>query len=280
MNTCFVPTPYRDPHIGHAWVAWNNWYHAVRSGGKFVCIFDDDVYHLQNLDFQGYSVEASVAEWVRQLTWLGCVPDEVVISSDNHEAHEAALAQLGLKMPTAMFGESWIGHMIRHPATGAQEDYYHPAIVALHVVDDALASVDAFWGGWEFIGERELYDHFTRALGYRAIYQTYLPEVRREKQPTKESKSLGAPTLFDLRDIGYSPQEIIDTLRECDRRSRAAGLRDTVIPHGYLSPTRKRVLKYQGHMETIEGAVKEARGKPWEAYVRASCAERKRSYAT
>ena len=236
-----MPTPYRDPHIGHAWVAWHNYDMAFRTGGRFNLIFDDVAYNLQKLDTQGYPLDVSMARWQAQLEWLGLVPDAVYKSTDNTEAHEAAWDALGLKplrgtptdnvADTTIMGGPW--------PPGAAIDVYNPGFVAKWVVDDHIASVDAFANGMQFVGERQLYDFFCRRLGFRAVTQVHLPHIRRAEATRKESKSDGAPSLFDLRDAGYTPLQIISTLRECARISDADGLAEVIVPRGVLEIGRK-----------------------------------------
>ena len=270
MNTCFMPTAYLDPHIGHAWIAWHNWDLAQRTGGRFNLIFDDVCHAGQHLYRYGFGVQTAMRRWQAQLKWFGLVADAVHVSSDNHEAHVAAWARLGIKPPV----ESATGNLRDHEIFGAlwceQADAYHPAHVARWVVDDHIAEVDGWFNGWQFLAERQLYDYFSRCLGYRPIRQSHLPHIRREANSQKESKSADATSIFELRDAGYTAQQILDTLRECDRVSRAAGLIDTVIPRGILEPETVGVLEYQWPRLEALSNIKEARGHPWSRAVRAA----------
>lgn len=241
-----MPTPYRDPHIGHAWVAWQNYDMALRSGGQFNLIFDDLAYRLQKLDIQGYTLEGSMARWQEQIEWLGCKPDRVYVSSDNHAEHAAAWSELGIKplrdtethnvIDTPIMGGPW--------PPGAVADTYNPAFVAKWCVDDHIAHVDAFANGMQFVGERQLYDFLARRLGFRPVAQVHLPHIRRETASRKESKADGAPSLFTLRDAGFTPLQIISTLLECARRAEAKGLAEIIIPAG--------VLETEGEPQWIE----------------------------
>jgi glutamyl/glutaminyl-tRNA synthetase len=244
VNTRFRPTPYRDLHLGHIWTAWHNWSYAAEGGDEFILIADDIAYNLQHLHEQSWSVTKAIARFCEDLTWLGIPPTQVIFSTRNAEAHAEAAAVLNLSPPGIRADTSFRGPMVCTPE-GAQMSMYHPWLVMTRVVDDALAGVEAFVRGSELVTEAELYDHFHRVLyGGLPPRQRYIPVVRREENAEKESKSLGSCSLRELREAGYTPREIIDTLRECDRRSRAADLRDTVIPAGVLEPEETRTLAF------------------------------------
>lgn len=246
MTTRFRPTPYRDLHLGHAWVAWLNWCYAAEGGTGFILIADDIVYNLQHLHEQSWNATKAVRRFCEDLSWLGIAPTQVIFTQRNAEAHAEAAQALGLTPPGLRADYSFTGPVVREP-NATQLSMYHPWLVMTRVVDDALAGVEAFVRGEELITETELYDHLRRQLyGGNPPYQLYVPCVRREEEPEKESKSLGSCSLRQLREAGYAPREIIDTLRECDRRSRAEGLRDTVIPVGVLEPDEKRALRFEG----------------------------------
>ncbi len=244
MNTRFRPTPYRDMHVGHAWVAWHNYRIAAGSGGRFAVIVDDMMYYLQDLAAQSWPLTTAVMRYVEDLTWIGMPPDEVVYSTRNAEAHADAAQILGLQRPGQLSHE-WCGTVVpRVNHTGAS-DQYNAWLVMVRVVDDYIAGVDGFFRGADILPEMFLYDDTCRRLGYRTCGQEYLPVIRREGNDKKESKSTGATSVRALREAGYTPEQIIATLRECARRSALAGLAHVVVPAGVLEAGEIKALPYE-----------------------------------
>ena len=280
MNTRFRPTPYRDMHLGHAWTALHNWEAAAASGGRFVLIADDYAYNLQFLQERSWSLTECVDRYCRDLEWLGMEPDEVVYSTRNCEAHAEAAAVFGLKPPGRVADLSMVVTTIRNAAHG-QADGYEPFLIACRVMDDALLGVDLFYRGADLIGERQLYDFMARQLRLNPPAQEYLPVIQRENAPGKESKSLGAVSIRQLREAGYAAGDILNTLRECDRRSREAGHAATIIPVGVLDVPEVTTLPWQhsrlaskyeseGYAdEPFFGAVQEWRGRLKERILKA-----------
>jgi glutamyl/glutaminyl-tRNA synthetase len=263
VNTRFRPTPYADMHVGHAWVAWHNYDKAAGSGGRFVLIADDIIYRLQQLDIQSWPLDVAVTRYVEDLAWLGMPPDEVVYSSRNAEAHAAAAKLLSLRRPGRVT-KYWAGTCVPNVAGTGASSQYNAWLVAVRVVDDYLASVDAFYRGRDLVEEMYLYDDTCRRLGYRPCGQEYLPVVRRAASKAKESKSTGACSIRALREAGYRPEWIISTLRECARRSQAAGLADVVIPDGYMTAEPVRWLKYDTYSTPrVLAANADLQGRPW-----------------
>jgi len=266
MNTRFRPTPYRDLHLGHVWVAWRNWVVAAKHGAEFVLIADDVAYNLGRLFEQSWSATAAAQRMCDDLQWLRMAPTQVVFSTRNAEAHAEAARELNLRLPGRAAHESFQGPIIRDPA-GTQVTMYHAWLVCVRVVDDFLAGIGAFVRGAELTHEAQLYDHFWRTLyGVTPPCQEYVPVVRREDSTEKESKSTGSLTVRDLRAAGYTARQIIDTLRECDFRSREQGLRDLVIPAGVLEvPEVCALVCRDSYAQRQAQAAKthRAEGQPW-----------------
>jgi glutamyl/glutaminyl-tRNA synthetase len=243
---------------------------AARSGGQFILIADDDVYAKQRLWLQSWTPATVVARMVEDLTWLGMAPDDVRYTSEFADLHEAAGAKLGVREPRLRDGTaSFHGRYILPPGSLAQADYYHPWFTICRVIDDHALAVDGFHRGEELVGERQLYDYFCLQLGFRRVDQCYLPHVWREGATAKESKSVACTTVRELRDAGYAPQQVTETLLACSRGVPAGG--QITLPKGVLrAGKRKRWLRDAGYKESVEGTLASALGKPWEADVRAA----------
>lgn len=269
MNMRYRPTPYMDLHLGSLWVAWRNWRAAARSGGRFVMIIDDEESIVQHAIWRGFSPKTSALRYEEDLEWFGISVDEIRFTSEFEDEHRAAWEKLGIRPAISREPDGYAVRMIfgvdQHVAA---MDGYLGHVVANRVVDDALLHIDGFFRGMDLIGERELYDWFGYQLGYRSVRQEYIPLVRRENAKSKESKSEGNPSLRELKDVGYTAQEIIETLREASDRSVTAGFEDLVIPDGYLGLDEIRTLKWTGLEKFMSDSEKEARGKSWEDEVR------------
>jgi hypothetical protein len=251
VNTCYSPTPNRDPHIGHAWIAFLNWWAARRSGGEFVVLWDDLSYANGQCEQSGYSLETGILRTREQLTWLGMAPDREGYWSDHAEAGREAAARLGYRVPRVV-GLAPTMHgtcqtMPEDPA--AYSALYEPALMALWVVGEARERIDGYYTGTDFLGCAALYEDICRRLGLRPPLRSHVPAVRRETLPEKESKSRGAVSIADLREAGFEPWQFISTLRECDLRSRHKHLADTVIPAGLLEADPEGWLTYRGDVE-------------------------------
>jgi len=280
MNTRLRPTPNAEPHIGHAWVAWKNYEAARGTGGTFTVIFDDVVHRATTLDLRYPNIDEICDSWIDQITWLfGEPPDRVVRSSQFAEQHAEALRALDIRVPRHYKPTAFTGDPIHQAVIGTvipNEYAVHPHLVVTRVVDDALLGIEGFVRGKDLIRECALYEYICRVLGYHSPRQSYIPTITRAKLPVgeKESSSDGAVTLAHLRCAGYQPQQIIDTLEECNRRSRLAGLEQNVIPVGVLEPLKVRALECRVRDDMYKLLRDDAKGKPWEDDVERAIAAR------
>ena len=266
MTTRFRPTPTGCLHSGHAWVIFNNWHQAKRAGDRFLLLVDDICYNLQDVwKWQAYP-SVVVRGMIEDLAWLGMEPDAVHYSSTNAEAHAEAAETLGFNRPGRVTHSSFDLRWVRLLPTGTA-DQYHEWLCLTRVVDDHTWGVQGFARGMDLVGERQLYHHLWRAL-YPAgdpPAQAYLPVVRREVGPAKEST--GSPTIRDLRAAGYTPEEVLGTIRECARVSALAGLADVVIPQGVLEVATRKALPWQGDRIGMETNLAGSAGTPQAADV-------------
>lgn len=268
MNTRIRPTPNGLPHIGHAWVAWKNFEAAKGTGGTFTIIFDDLTYKAQCLDLDSIDMDKSMLAWKEQLEWLFGEPaDDIFISSDYASRHDDACEFLGIKKPMQRGLMRFTGEAI-HEATVNSNPLAiaatHPSLVVARVVDDFRGGVTGFIRGNDLLPELQLYDYFCSRLGYRTVRQLYIPTVTREvyKPGDKESKSNAAPSLFNLRDAGYTPDDIIGTLEELDSVRQKCNLAQIVVPRGVLEVERVSVFQSQVAERDYAICVKNVAGLP------------------
>jgi len=248
VNTVYSPTPTRDIHVGHAWIAWLNWQEARQSGGEFVVMWDDETYRTGDCGQSGFSLDRGIERTRENLMWLGLTPDREHRWSEFAAAGADAAARLGYRIPRP-FGTEPIHHELVMGMPCVSTAYcsiYEPGLCCVWVVGEAMAGIGGYYTGADFITSCLLYEDICHRLGYRAPRRQYVPCVRREEMPEKESKSQGAVSIYDLRMAGYEPWQVIGTLRECDRLSRLAGLADTVIQAGVLDVPEVKWLEYNG----------------------------------
>ena len=231
VNTRFRPTPYQDLHPGSAWCWYWNWYTARRSGGKVTLILDDVTYTLSAIEFygDGLSLAEGRENYVRDLTWLGMPPDDVRNSSEFHARHLENARKLGVGIPLPIHGK--IGQPAIVSMDGKSPIYeFHPFHTVIAVTDDIELGVTGFTRGTDLLPEAALYHWFTQVLGHGPIYQHYCSVVRPTGTFHKYSKSMNPspPSIFQLRQAGYLPEEIMNTLLELEEQ-RKEQFRDALV---------------------------------------------------
>ena len=310
MNTRFRPTPYLDLHLGHVYVARMDYGIAQASGGKFYLVLDDFTYHLK-LASGGFSLAECERRYLEDLEWLGlptdpvawwCTnghkhldkaaycdkcgeplePEKAFLTTTNAASQAEAAEVLGLRRGLGL------GNRVFRPDSAAF-DAYNAWQVMTCVVDDHDLGVGGFTRGAELVGQRELYAHFwDRLYGTPGPAQMYVPVLFREGVG-KESKSGGSPTVRQLREAGYEPDDIHETLIEMATRaernlpgpirfaSDAANVIDLVFPADLLTPNEIKTLEYNRFWQRDNGKNSSQYEEPWYAdarkYIR-TCQER------
>lgn len=264
-------------------MAWHNYKLARQTGSDFVVIWDDDQYARQCLWRQGFTFEHARERYLTDLEWMGLSLDREACSTDFADEHERVWRELDLGPPEPLGPEPFRGWDILSCGSPVTEVRYHPAIVASRVADDAMLGVEAFYRGMDLVGEIQLYDYLARRLYSHAPRQEYLPCVTyarsewREKYAQRDQefggpRVTGYDNIRQLREAGYTPREILDTLREAARRSLAKREAAIILPIGVLYATKKNTLRYRGDDELRKSDVEGAEGSPWEADVKAAWA--------
>jgi glutamyl/glutaminyl-tRNA synthetase len=257
-NTAFRPTPYRDLHLGHAWCIYHNWQLPARMGGHMYLILDSEEHRLQRIDSgkDNLSLEQCGERYMEDMAWLGCPADRLCYSSEARPLMLQAAAELGIKEPQIVHPEEpYEGILWRHIVkTGGFCIRYNPWTTLSAVVDHHYFGVTGFCRGMDMVQTAQLYDYLCCRLGWVAPEQYYCSVVRRGWTYQKESKESGgsaaAPTLRELRQMGVTGEQILDTLRELDFQ-RDQQTRDAIqIPMDVLNlPPKPGVLAY--HMKVV-----------------------------
>ena len=259
-----APTANHDLHIGNIWIAFLNCLRAERTGGKFLVLYDDVTANAHNSGQSGMTTQEARVRIREALGWMGFVADKEFLSSDNEANQRAACAALGYKYPVAR-GHLAIGFddvsvvPVQARAVHASPIEYRPELQTCYVADDKWCGVTGYIAGEDFLPSCTLYEDIWRRLGYGpSPAREFVPHVVRGVNNAKESKSDGACSILQLREAGYKPWQIISTLRECDRRSKLAGLAKVVVPFGYLTPDGVKWLEYRGDVADTATALANA----------------------
>lgn len=264
MTTCFRPTPYRDLHIGGLFNAYVNWTLARLSGGEFVLVVDDLCMDLAATWQQGESVEFMVPRYLEDLEWFGMVPDRIEYSLRNRDFQREVAERLvqrevgpvGDRQPwvpyvtktwfPCNFGdrpmlpvgvEGWVGENLVE---------FQPYYLACCIADDIAFGITAWIAGddqrMNLVWCLDAYER----LGHPAPYIMFHPLVKRQRATHKLSKSAGdRDTVRAMREAGYTPEQVVDTLLECSALAWEKGLQCIVIPDGVLGQSEVRALEHR-----------------------------------
>ena len=256
-TTRYRPTPTADLPLGHVLVIYENWSLAKRGGGEFTVQFDTLNCEMFRLDRnQGVNYPTMIARYLEDLEWLGCPADRWCDGFTHQEAHRRYAAKLGIK--PCQFGE--IDRLLGRrpewecvPQASPLGDAIHnrggnlvwePFYQVAKVVDDHEMGVTAFFRGDDLASEEINYAWLCWQLGFPEVKQGYLACIAREHSDIKLSKSLSATPVRELRDSGYTPEQIIFTLLQCVHVSKAQQKHFVMIPEGVLEPGEVKVLPY------------------------------------
>ena len=238
-------------------MAYKNWQTARLTGGKFIVIFDDTMHSMSRPDRQGFSIDEAADRWIEDMTWVGLVPDDIHFSREFEDQRNEVLSQLGLTMPIGIGVAQGLDRWIPIPYPDMSKGiWYSPAIVAGRVVDDRCLDIGGFWRGKEIIGEWYLYDFIGHQLRYPQVAQGYIPTVAREIG-TKCSQSVVQISIRNLKDAGYEPWQIVETLLECEMRSTLTGSAQIMIPDGCLTLESVSWLRFEGDASYLKGILEE-----------------------
>lgn len=211
-RTRFRPTANGYLHLGGAYVARQNYWHAQARSGQLVLIADD-VAVVEKLGPRNAEQVAAILDFrdamIEDLTWLGYPPDLTVLASDLQPAHLLAAKALGCEWP-AVNRLPGLHRYIHHLCESGGTFDYTPWLVAGRVSDDHELGITGFVRGADLACEAALYDHFGRCLygeGYE-VRQAYGPVILDPETDEKASKTAGAISIRDLRAAGVQAKEI------------------------------------------------------------------------
>ena len=256
VTSSFRPTPNRDLHIGSIWNAVANWLWARQTGGEFVLVMDDLWAEYATCWTTGYDPHWLLPRYLEDLTWFGLTPDRVEWSLANRERHVWANSKLGYREPQTI-GAIPFGAPERVNRRSA--DYFHdrvweaapataltPYYLTCCVVDDHDFGITGWIAGMDLMPAWNLCLDLYARLGFSPPDIDWHHTFRVAEESVKISKTNERErTVRNYREAGYDPDRILETLLECNRRSRMARLADNVIPAGTLELDPIGTLKWE-----------------------------------
>ena len=299
-TTCFRPTPNRHLHLGGVWNALQNWLLARATGGRFVVVVDDICYEYGHCWTSGYRARRMADSYLEDLEWFGIVPDRMEWSSANRDRHRWANERLGYSEPLAFANRVHWAHL-RQPAYNPDDFADRPnrlrttcegdplplsPTLSLYymsccLVDDHDFEITAWVAGRDLLPAWAwIVDGYER-LGFARPDFFFHPTLKRSAAGEKISKSAPVapappePSIRDLREAGYDPDRIIETLLECNVQQYIDGTEQIIIPLDVLTCEEVRCLPYRNReLEEMQDAMNWEPACPWMEDVAAQIGER------
>lgn len=215
-NCRFNPSVNGPIHLGHIYTALLNEAVARESGGKFIVRFEDS-HPVRIVTLGRDRTELILREQQFDLEWLGLKPDEWIRQSDvMDEVHEWLSKRTGVlldKNPPEYVPELIGDDVLLYPLT--------PMLTAEKVVMDYMEGVNLLIRGVDLLSEYSLYQYYCERFELPRVRHVYLPRLRWARGDM--SKSGGAQTVCDLRNNGYTPQQVRDMVEAACLRIPANG---------------------------------------------------------
>jgi len=219
----FAPSPTGYFHVGSARTALFNWLFARHTGGAFVLRIEDTD--------RERSTDASIAQIIESLRWIGLDWDEYYRQTDRHEQHAAAaegLVEKGLAYESE--GAWWFrvpteGETVVHDDLLGDVAYrndhlkdfvirrsdgsflYHFGVV----VDDADMEISHVIRGDDHLNNAPKHILLFEALGRPVPHFLHIPMILGSDR-AKLSKRHGAASVLEYRDQGFLPETLINFL--------------------------------------------------------------------
>lgn len=209
-STRLNPTANGLPHLGHAYLALCNQHIAQSTGGRFILRCEDDqtawlrLHTLQEMQDFGRG-------WLRDLTWLGILPDEFVLESSlADEAWRAVHAHWPNAHDTGEF--PYAPEVIGETADPFP---YTLALTAKVAWLDAYHGINRVIVGDDLRSRFSLYCYCCEVMGLPVPRQTFVPRLVCDNggQIDSVSKTGGQWKIATLRERGMQPLEVLELLR-------------------------------------------------------------------
>jgi glutamyl/glutaminyl-tRNA synthetase len=210
VNTRINPTLNGPPHLGHAYLALVNQHAARSTGGRFILRGEDDQTSWLRLHTQE-QMRAWGRDWLRDLAWLGIVPDEYIVESLQARVVDAAIRRAWPnERDTGLF------HFAPQVVGDTAEHYPYTVYLTARVAYlDHMAGVDCVIVGHDLLSRYSLYCYVCETLGLPIPRQVFLPRLVYDDggQVGAVSKHGGAMRIVALREAGMQPGRVLELLR-------------------------------------------------------------------
>jgi len=219
----FAPSPTGSFHVGSARTALFNWLYARHGGGTFVLRIEDTD--------RERSTDASIAQILESLRWIGLDWDEYHRQTDRQAEHLAAAEGL---MEKGLVYESEGAWWFRVPAEGEtvvrdellgdvvyRNDHLKDFVIRrsdgsfiyhfVVVVDDADMDISHVIRGDDHLNNAPKHILLFEALGREVPRFLHIPMILGSDR-AKLSKRHGAASVTEYRDQGFLPETMINFL--------------------------------------------------------------------
>lgn len=206
-NTRLNPTTNGACHLGHLYTGFINEAMSRETGGKFIVRFDDS--NPAWLSEIGHDRMELIIKGQREdMEWVGLQPDDWTQQID---IIEEVREWLGKHMkiipdepspttPHIVGGEG----LLLYPLT--------TALTAEKVVMDYMEGTNLLVRGIDLLSEFSLYQYYCIMLDLPRPKHIYLPRLRWSGGDM--SKTIGAQSVCELRNSGYTPKQVKDMLEK------------------------------------------------------------------
>ncbi|MFA5695896.1 MAG: glutamate--tRNA ligase family protein [Bacilli bacterium] len=221
--TRFAPSPTGLLHIGNYRTALFSYLYAKQNNGQFILRIEDTDKERSKMEYEDNIIES--------LKWLGLGYDKFYRQSNNIRDHKFYLEKL-IEEGKAYVAEEGIIRL-KNPgqkitfhdiirgditfdttelkdfiiAKSLDRPLFHLAVV----IDDYLEGVTHVIRGEDHISNTPRQILIYEALGWKHPMYAHLPLVLAEDK-SKMSKRKGAKSLLEYRDLGYSPEAMLNAI--------------------------------------------------------------------
>jgi len=205
FNTRFNPTCNGPLHVGHLYTILVNWMEAKRSGGKFYLRFDDT-----QIGWNHQLGKAQVEQYKQlikdDLAWLG-INAEYISQAEIIPQVEDLLYNIFHYHPEP---EHYFGEIGSELAGCPHHFYpYTDRLTSEKAIMDAMININWLIRGMDLITEDCLYLHFCYKFGIKPPVTSYVPRLLFEGGGGVVSKTTGGNKIYQFREAGMSPDDLI-----------------------------------------------------------------------
>lgn len=213
--TRFNPSSNGPLHLGHVYMALIN--EAFAEDGRFIVRWDDS--HPRRIRDMGRERTDNIRRGQREdMEWLGFKPYAYIKQSDIIDEARELAASFGVTMKdeepvklARLIGSDY--DVLTYPLT--------PALTSEKVIMDHAIGTTHLIRGIDLMTEYSLYQYFCRLFNLPQPEHIYLPRLRWRNGDM--SKTLGARSVCNMRNEGYTPQDVRDIVARACLRSPGNG---------------------------------------------------------